>query len=244
MGPFLLLGLAFLMTSYCSRSDAEPLRLGGSGGGSFEAFRLGEELSYFGDNEVAFKAFRSPWDITRALMDQEIDAAVISRNAALRFLVQGVPIQLFTIGESTRRRYSVLAQPEIEHVKNLTGMRVGVEGGALAGYMVGGAITRRGVSLESVRFVHLAAGQHEAALAAGKVDAVVTTEPVRSRLLAAGARELLSPRDVSGEIADLLVVHSDYAKRERNRVDQVRGGWSNALRYIRKHPVRARDLVK
>lgn len=53
------------------------------------------------------------------------------------------------------------------------------------------------------------ASQHAQALRNGQVDAVVTFEPVRSQLLADGARLLFSSAAVPGLIIDVLAVRPD-----------------------------------
>lgn len=51
--------------------------------------------------------------------------------------------------------------------------------------------------------------EHEGAFGSGKVDAVVTFEPVRSRLLARGAVQIFDRRQIPGEIIHVLVMRTD-----------------------------------
>jgi NitT/TauT family transport system substrate-binding protein len=67
----------------------------------------------------------------------------------------------------------------------------------------------------------------------------VTFEPVRTRLLAAGARELFSSRQIPGEVVDVLVVHEEVLKRHRERFEQLVAGWFRALDYMAREPALA-----
>ncbi|PKO81560.1 MAG: hypothetical protein CVU19_06340 [Betaproteobacteria bacterium HGW-Betaproteobacteria-13] len=71
------------------------------------------------------------------------------------------------------------------------------------------------IVLHSVEIVSMPLDRHESAFASGQVDALVTFEPVRSRLLDAGASELFSSREIPGEIVDVLVVREDVLRTRR-----------------------------
>jgi NitT/TauT family transport system substrate-binding protein len=91
--------------------------------------------------------------------------------------------------------------------------------------------------------VHLDVGAQEAAYRANQVDAVVTFEPVRTRLLAAGARELFSSRQIPGEIVDVLVVHEEFVRRQPDQIRQLIAGWFRALDYRRSEPDAAAEFT-
>jgi NitT/TauT family transport system substrate-binding protein len=65
---------------------------------------------------------------------------------------------------------------------------------------------------------------------------VVTFEPVRTQLLALGARELFTSREIPGEIVDVLVVQQAYFAAHPDNVRQVVDAWFRALDYFAAHP--------
>jgi NitT/TauT family transport system substrate-binding protein len=67
-----------------------------------------------------------------------------------------------------------------------------------------------------------------------KVDAVVTFEPVRSKLLAAGAREIFSSREIPDEVVDVLVVQKSFLEQHPERVRKLTEGWFAALDLMKK----------
>jgi NitT/TauT family transport system substrate-binding protein len=98
--------------------------------------------------------------------------------------------------------------------------------------MLDAALARAGLQPADVRQVPIAFSNHGEALRTGRVDAVVTFEPVRSQLLASGARLLFSSAEVPGLIVDVLAVRPDRLP-----------GQDDALRALVAGSLRARDAL-
>ena len=90
--------------------------------------------------------------------------------------------------------------------------------------------------IASVHIEQLEIGEQIAAYNAGKIDAVVTFEPVRQKLLAAGAIEVFNSREIPGEIVDVVVVRGDYLEGHSDRAETLLRGWFKALKYLKQNP--------
>lgn len=111
-----------------------------------------------------------------------------------------------------------------------------MEGSALGAYTLTRALELHGLVLEDVQLVQLEVYEHEKAYQEGRIDAVVTFEPVRTQLLDAGAQELFSSREIPGEIVDVLVLHKDHLAVYREHIKSLTNGWFRALEYLQKNP--------
>ena len=118
-----------------------------------------------------------------------------------------------------------------------------VESGALGAYMITRALELNGMTLDDVQVVDLDVSAHEQAYLAGQVDAAVTFDPFRTRLLAAGARELSSSLEIPGEIVDVLVVHQETIERNPAQVRQLVADWFAALDYRVRQPQEAAEFT-
>ena len=98
----------------------------------------------------------------------------------------------------------MLARPELKELKDIKGRRVGVESGALGAYVLARALQIAGLNRTDISVVSIPVPEQEQAFQGRRVDAVVTMEPNRTRLLAQGARQLFDSSQIPGEIVDVL----------------------------------------
>jgi NitT/TauT family transport system substrate-binding protein len=87
-----------------------------------------------------------------------------------------------------------------------------------------------------ITVVPMGADEHEAAFAAGKVDAVVTFEPVRTRLLHQGGKVVFDSRSIPDEIVDVLVVRDETRRSSPREIRSLEDGWYRALDYLQSKP--------
>jgi NitT/TauT family transport system substrate-binding protein len=111
-----------------------------------------------------------------------------------------------------------------------------VENTAVGAYLLTRALQTVRLTRTDIEVVPLVVNEHERAFVDGQIDAVVTFEPTRTRLLSAGAHEIFTSRDIPGEIMDVLVMRRQYVERYPTRVETVLAGWFQALAYVRDHP--------
>lgn len=118
---------------------------------------------------------------------------------------------------------------------------MGLEASALGAYVLTRALQTVDLKPEDVRLVSLEVHEQEQAFKAGRLDAVVTFEPVRTKLLAAGARQLFDSSQIPGEILDVLVVRRPT--EHEAQIAKLVDGWFHALDFIRKKPDQAASLM-
>ena len=84
---------------------------------------------------------------------------------------------------------------------------------------------------------------HEQAYLSGKVDAIVTFEPVKTKLLARGARILFDSSMIPNEIVDVLVVRSACLQKNPAALHRLVDEWYRALDYLHANPAEACRLM-
>ncbi|GJL53373.1 MAG: hypothetical protein NPIRA02_05050 [Nitrospirales bacterium] len=236
----LLLGLLLLFTlsglGACFQQPAPPLRLGTNVWIGYEPLYLARDLKYFKPNSVRLVEYLSASEVIRAFRNQALEAAALTLDETLLLLESQVPVQVFLVASISYGGDVIMGSPDIAVFPSLVGKRVGVEASALGAYFLSRALEKHGLSLTDITVVSLEAGEHVAAYKAGKVDALVTFEPVRSQLLALGAHELFTSRDIPGEIVNVLVVNQSYFAEHPKNVRRVVRGWFRAIDYFTAHP--------
>ena len=114
--------------------------------------------------------------------------------------------------------------------------RIGVESSATGAVMLDAMLSRHGLQLSDVRVVPVAFDEHEGRWLAGQVDALVTFEPISSRLQAAGARVLFSSAEVPGRIVDVLAVRRDALAAQAVAIRHALAGHFAGLEVLRAQP--------
>lgn len=130
----------------------------------------------------------------------------------------------------------ILSKPGISNLKELKGKRVGVEVGALGAYIITRALEQVNLSTQDVQIVSLGLSEHERAFQDGTVDAVVTFGPARTKLLAAGAKQIFDSSQIPGEIVDVLLVRENMIQEQPETVQSLINGRFRALDYLAKNP--------
>ena len=85
--------------------------------------------------------------------------------------------------------------------------------------------------------------EQEKAFVTRTIDAAVTYEPVRTKLLAAGGHTLFDSKEIPNEIVDVLVVREQYLNQHPDIVRHLMNGWFKALAYITSNPGKAATIL-
>ena len=105
------------------------------------------------------------------------------------------------------------------------------------------ALQQVGLTLEDVIPVPVWVDAHERAYQEGRVDALVTFEPVRSRLRAKGAKELFNSSQIPHEIMHVLVLRRSAIEGNDKQIHALLQGWFLALDFIRQDMLAAAKLL-
>lgn len=230
---FVMAGLLF---GGCLTKADRPLRIGTSLWPGYEPFFLARDLRYFEPAPIKLVEFSSSTEVIRALRSQVIEAGCLTLDEALLLRNQGLEIDIALVLDISHGGDVIIAKPDILSMKNLRGRRIAVENTSLGAFVLARALQLSGLDISDVTLVPAAANEHEAIFRAGKVDAVVTFEPHKTRIVNRGGRLLFDSTQIPNEIVDVLVVRSDIASQRRTSVRGIIGAWFKSLDYLAQRP--------
>lgn len=229
-----LVGLSVLAS--CSKVPDPPLRVAANLWPGYETLYLARSLGYYDNTPIQLVDFPSGTEEMRAFRNRNVEAAGISLDQALALAETNPDVQVITIMDFSEGGDVILARPENPNLKALKGKSVGVEATALGAYVLTRALEQVDMSVKDIQVVSLGLSEHERAFKYKTVDAVVTFDPVRSKLLALGARQLFDSSQIPGEIVDVLVVRNDIIESQPDAVQKLVEGRFRALDYLDKNP--------
>jgi NitT/TauT family transport system substrate-binding protein len=233
---FLLVILATLLLNTCRNEAVQPMRIGMHVWPGFEPLFLARHIKSLDEASFRLVEFSNGSEVGRAFRNGTLEAACLTMDEVFYIIQDGMdPVILLVMDESSGAD-AVLARPEIKSLTELRGKRIAVEISAVEAYMLTRMLQKAGLSMKDIVPVYLPIEQHFSAYKNGLVDAVVTYEPIRTKLLEQGAVELFNSSMIPGEIVDLLIVRRDYLESNPGRGISLQLAWFKALEQIRKDP--------
>lgn len=238
-----LLTTTFVVLTSCVQEPERPLSVGLPQWVGFADFYLAEELNYYKEAPIRLLDYPSGSIMFQAFQNSELDVLCSSMAEALRLVEVDPTVRVVLLVDSSHGADVLLAKPSIKQLADLAGQRVGVEISPAGAYMLNRALEYGGLSPKDVQIVPTGVDEQESAYQTGKVDAVVTYEPIRSHLLAANASQLFDSSQIPGEIVDVLVIHNDLFKHRELVLQSLIKGWFKARQYAEQHPQEAAAKV-
>lgn len=209
----------------------------------YEPLYLARDLGYFENSPIRLVEYSSATQVIRAYRNNVIQVAALTMDEVLLLLENGLDPRVILVMDISNGADAILAKPEIKNLKDLRGKKVGVESTALGAFFINQALNTVGLQPSDVDIIPSEIDGHDRMFLEGRFDAVVTFEPVRSRLLAKGAHQVFDSSQIPGEIMDILVIDKDTLERSPDAVNELLKGWFKALDYFKARPEEAALLM-
>ena len=227
----------------CSPSLQPPVRIGAIAWPGYEGLFLARALGAFGSAPVKLVDYPSTPEVIRSFRNGAIEAACLSADEFLRLAADEPDLRAILVMDISRGADALVVHPHIANLPSLSGKRVGVELNAIGAYMLTLALRSAGLKKDEITVVPLSNDLHEQAFLERSIDAVVTFEPHRTRLLKSGATVLFDSSNLEPPVMDFLVVRQSLIDERPGLVRQILSGWFEAIAFLKSHPQEAAALV-
>lgn len=194
----------------CGGESGPPLRIGAQLFPGYEFLFLSSQLGELPRERVRLVEMPSASASIRALGAGAMEGACLTLDEVILARERGIPLTAVAVLDVSLGADVLLGRPDLGQLADLRGRTVAVESSAVGAVMLQAALSKAGLKLSDVRLKQLDYDNHEAAFLQGQMDAVVTYEPVKSRLLRAGGKVLFSSASIPGRILDVLAVREDF----------------------------------
>ena len=220
----------------CIQNSPDPLQVGFLVWPGYESLYLARDLGYYEDTPIRLVDYPSASELIRAFRNKNLEAVTLTLYEALIVAETEPDARIVLVLDSSNGADAILAKSEIKTLKEIKGKRIGVESGALGAFILTRALEKVDLTPKDVKIVSLGVSEHEQSFKQGKVDAVITFEPTRSKLLANGANMIFDSSQIPGEILDVLVVREELLKKQPSAVQDLLDGYFTALNYLKENP--------
>ena len=246
MRLFLLLTLlltAILLLTGCFTKTTPILNLGTNVWIGYEPLYLARSKQFIDPNKIHMVEFSSTSQVIQAFRNDVIDAAAITLDEALLLAQEGEQLTIVLVLDISNGGDAIIGQANINNLSDLQGKLIGVEGNTVGLYMLHRGLDTTELSDKNFKTTFIGASDHLHAFLTHQVDAIVTFEPTRSKLLEQGGHLLFDSSQIPNEIIDVLVVRSNYLKKHANTVQQLIYAWYDALAYFNNHPQESAKIM-
>lgn len=226
----------------CS-APKEPIQVALNAWAGYALLHLATELDFLDETEVRLQEFPSNTASMMALVNGRVPAAALTLDELLQVREGGVDARVVLVFDESHGADVVMARPTVTRLQQLRGGRIGVESTAVGALMLARLLEVAGLKASDVVKVPLTADQHVAAFERQEVDAVITFEPMASRLRSLGAAPLLDSKQMPGLILDVLAVRADALVGAQEAWRGLLHGYFQAFAHWRGQPEVAARLM-
>jgi len=238
----MILSVMFFITG-CGVEQKSPLRVGINLWPGYEPFFLARDMGEYANSPISLIEYPSPSGAIRAIRNGTVEAVALTLDEVFNLVDSGVKAKVVLITDISNGGDAILARPGINALEELRGKVVLSEATVLSSYMLNRAFDDTDLSLSDIHRVYSPISEHTWVYENSKVDAIVTFEPVRTKLIEAGAKELFSSADIPGEIIDVLIVRDDVIESSPEVVQALVDGWYTALQQLHAYPEKSSKML-
>lgn len=238
---FLLVLLLLPLMNACEK-PVEVFRVGTNIWIGYESLYLAQEQGLYA-MPVRMVAMPNATEVQQALRAGVLEAAAVTLDEALTMAQDGLDIKVIAVMDTSNGADVLMANPAVRSLAGLKGKRIGVESTATGVLVLHEALRAAQLSVEDIHLVHLTVDEHEKSYRSGLVDALVTFEPVRSQLRAAGAHQLFDSSRMPGQIVDVLVTTGENRARHGEALQRLVAGHFKAIERMRSEPLQAAERM-
>jgi NitT/TauT family transport system substrate-binding protein len=235
--------LGLILIIGCEPRPHNILKVGTNLWPGYESLYLAQNLGFFDNKAIKLIEMPSATEVTHAFRNKTLDIAALTLDESL-VLLQYVPdLRIILVMDVSKGADVLLARPAIQSLSELKGKRIGVENTAVGAILLDAALQAASLNITDINFLSITADHHESAYNEGRVDAIVTFEPHKSKLISLGAIKLFDSTQIPGRIVDVLVTRQSVIDKQKELLKIIVVGHLKALEYIQQHPEKAAKRI-
>ena len=238
----LLVSSVFLLTG-CTQSENEELKVGTNIWIGYEPGYIAESEGLYQSTPVNMRQFSSATEVMRAFRNQSIDVAALTLDEVLQLAQHNGDVAVILVADISDGADVIMARPEIKTVSDLAGKRVAAEGTALGAFVIARALEQHQVDPTTVDVLSITVDESVIAYENNQIDAIVTFEPFRTKLLNAGAVEIFNSKQIPNEIVDVLVTRKSTIEKNAASLRDFVAGWIAAVDLIKTSPEKVNPII-
>lgn len=234
--------LLLLVLGGCDAEKPDPIRIGLPDWLGYQPL-VWAERHYLDERDIELIEIPSNAESLRLFNNGLLDLTCVTLDDALRLTRTNSDLAIIAVMDISHGGDMLVAKKSIPSIAALKGQRIGFEKEGGGAYLLERILEQAGLSREDVTLVPVNYFAQEEYFRSGRVDALVTFEPMASRLLAAGAHRLFDSSMIPDEIIDIMIGREPMVRKELARIRKIIHAWYRASADIQKRHSLANDYL-
>lgn len=202
----------------------------------YELLFLAADEEWLPRNEIRLIETASATNALQMLRAGELHGATMTLDEMLRLRDEGIALAVVLVIDESAGSDVLLVRPGIRSLAALAGKRIGVEQTALGAFMLHRVLEAAKIRPQELTILSVTWDQHVAAWRDGRIDAVITYEPVATKIEAFGAVRLFDSRQISGAIVDVLAIRQKALRTHAGSIRSLVYGHFRARQHLLVNP--------
>jgi NitT/TauT family transport system substrate-binding protein len=220
--------LMSLIVTACTEPEKPILRIATNTWPGYESLYWAHHKGYLPNDRFHLVEAPSATEAARVFRNGLVEAAALTVDEALLLAAQGFRPKIVLIFDYSNGADTIIGQKYVDSFAGLKGKRIGVENTALGAFFLARALEINKLKTSDVKMVYMEADKHYQAFVNGDIDAIVTFEPSRGKILKKGGRVLFDSSQIPMEITDVLVIEEKYYPHFRENIELLQKAWAQA----------------
>lgn len=238
--------LAAALCVSCANHPSRPVAIGINPWPGYEMLYLAAEKGIFARHGllIQLEEYSSLGDVRRAFEHGQIDGMACTLVEVLQAREHsGRDPKIVMLTDYSNGADVIMARPGVSSVRQLAGMRVGLEFASLGLYVMTRAAEIEGTPIAAIRIEPADQAEMEEAARSGLMDAAVTYPPASFGLERLGWKPIFDSSRIPGEVADVVVADAAVFRRIPDFQVRLLAAMSDAFRYLGTDPGHAVALM-
>lgn len=197
-----------LSLSACDWMADKPITIATHVWVGYEQMFLARSEGWLDEKQVQLLETNGATESLQALAEGKADGAALTLDEMLKARAAGLPLTAVMVFDISAGADMLLVRPGIKRLLDLKGRRIGFEQGLVGELLLGEVLQTAGLSKQDVTLIPINADQHRKAWERKQLDAIITYEPVASKLQLQDAVKLFDSRQIPDTIIDVLAIRN------------------------------------
>jgi len=233
--------LLIISLSACEPTPESPLRIGTNTWPGYEPLYLARSLGYYNNSRIHLVEMNSASEVIHSLRSGMLEGAALTLDEVLTLQADDFDLKIILVMDFSNGGDVLLAKPDIDTLLDLKGKRIAVEYTAVGAILLDAALASADLTVSDIEVIACSLDNHLDCYNSN--DAVITFEPVKTKILHQGAKQMFDSSKIPGRIIDVLVVHKETTITHHHTLKNLLSGYFKARQYLSKQPQDAARLM-
>ena len=239
---FLSMAVLWLFLSACS-PDSDSLRVGAAPWPGFEPIFLAREMEFISAENIALHELTSASHVAHSFEAGKLDVAFLSLDEVLTLITRGVQLKVIAIVDESVGGDAIIGLPGVTQIQHLRGKRIGYENNAAGSLLLAEALSHANIAAHEVELVEVKLDEQRQVFHRSQVDALITSEPVKQKLLALGGVSIFDSARLPGRIVNLVVASDHAIANKEPALIELLKSYYKARKFQKGRPQKAVQLM-